>query len=143
MKRIIPKFSAMVKSGKLEFVNLERVEKWLATLEGSLVSVIIKKWRTDRSDNQNRYYWGVVVQMISDETGYDKEEVHDILKFNFLTEVQSLIRKDGEVVEITRIRSSAKLTTVEFKDFIERAQRWAAETLQLSIPNPNEVDFNN
>jgi len=35
-------------------------------------------------------------------------------------------------------KSTTRLTTLEFVDLIERVQRWAAQDLQVYIPDPGE-----
>lgn len=38
------------------------------------------KWeiaRPDRTPQENRYWWGVPIAMLSDATGYEKEELHE------------------------------------------------------------------
>ena len=79
---------------------------------------------TSRSNGQNKYYFGVVVDMISEETGNEPEETHELLKMRFLKPMGK--------------RNTTELTTQEFKIYIERIQIWAAQTLNIVIPDPNE-----
>lgn len=69
----------------------------------------------------------MVLDIISQELGYDVEEAHDILKLKFL-------KHTGKT-------STTGLTTLEFKNYLERIQRWAAQELGCSIPDPNEKDY--
>ena len=80
---------------------------------------------TSRSEKQNNYYFGVVVDMLSNETGNELEETHELLKLRFLKPMGK--------------KSTTELTTVEFNAFIERIQRWSAQELGCVIPDPNEV----
>lgn len=90
----------------------------------------VVKSKNIRSLNQNRYYWGVIVKMIADETGYMMDEVHQILKGEFLR-----YERDGK----TFTRSSSALNTLEFEQYGEKCRLFAAENLGLTIPLPHEI----
>ena len=109
-----------------EFKNY--AEKW--------ITVTIEKYKKKRSNEQNAYYWGVVVKLISDETGYTKEEIHDLLASHFIGTKK--IRVGGIEKEV--YKSSTELTTSDFMGFIAEVQRWAAEKLSLYLPDPNEFE---
>ena len=79
---------------------------------------------TTRSNPQNKYYFGVVVDMISEETGNEPEETHELLKLKFLKSM-------GKA-------NTTQLDTKEFNIYIEKIQRWAAQELSCVIPDPNE-----
>lgn len=94
-----------------------------------------------RSLNQNAYYHGVVVPLVKDglnEMGYKEirtnEDAHEVLKSMFLK--KQIPNEHGEFIELNG--STAKLTTVEFMEFKEDIQQWAAEYLGINIPDPNE-----
>lgn len=61
--------------------------------------------------------------MISDKTGDTPEDTHENMKRQF------------------RIQSTAKLKTGEFEEYLESIRRWAAQFLELPIPDPNQVDY--
>lgn len=109
-------------------------ENYLSSLKDKRVEVIIRKERSERSLNQNSYYWGVVVQLIADHTGYEPEEAHEALKVKFLSDPKA--DKHG----LLRIRSTTKLSTVEFNDYLNRVVRWAAQELGVYIPDPSHVE---
>lgn len=89
-----------------------------------------------RSIPLNKYYWGVVVKHLSDHTGYTGEEMHEYLKMEFLP-------KEMTIGGITKVYggSTASLTNQEFIQFFESVRLWAAETLDVIIPLPNEVPW--
>ena len=62
--------------------------------------------------------------MISEETGNEPEETHELLKLKFLKPMGKL--------------NTTQLTTGEFKIYIEKIQRWAAQELSMNIPEPHE-----
>lgn len=93
-----------------------------------------------RSTNQNRYYWGCVVQMIKDrmvELGneVDSDLVHDFLKDKFNR--KELFDKDGVIIGSVG-ESTTKLTTLEFEEYLEKVKRFASEVLDIYIPDPNK-----
>lgn len=94
-----------------------------------------KKQRTDR---ENRAYWGIIVQTLSDEIGYSPEEMHDALKRLFLTEIKEVRGRDGKRVEIAYTRSTASLETFQFEDYCSKIRTWASCELGVYLPLPNE-----
>lgn len=118
--------------------NLEPddLPKWIANLEkleGKKVVITIKQYRRTRSNQQNRYAYGVVFKLIADATGYTVEEAKEAMKWLFL-------REEHEVLPPT-VKSTTGLDTAEMEEFLENCRRWASEFLALYIPLPNEVDL--
>lgn len=99
-------------------------------------SVEIKKYRNTRSQHQNAYYWGVVVNILSKELGYDSDEIHEILKAKFNT--KKTILPNGEEVE--HVDTTTNKDTYEFNLYIEEIQRWASQELGIYIPDPEEFE---
>jgi len=127
---MIPVFTGMVDNGGLRFDRQSVVDNYMCTLIGQRVEVIIRKPRTKRSDVQNSYYWGVVIELLSKELGYDKDELHEILKYKFL---------QSNAMGMPYIKSTTKLSTGEFEEYLSKIKRWAAEFLHIVIPDPNEA----
>lgn len=93
-----------------------------------------------RSTQANKYYWGVVVELIHmgmNDAGHEvtREGTHELLKYRFLREDKPL-GNDGEFV--TTIKSTSELNREEFAQYIEHCQRFAAEYLNVTIPNAGE-----
>ena len=107
------------------------LHNYLESLIGQRVEVIIRKPKTKRSDLQNSYYFGVVVDMLANELGYDKDEMHEILKYKFL---------QSNAMGMPYVKSTTKLSTGEFEDYLSGIKRWAAEFLHINIPDPNEAE---
>ena len=130
---IIPTFQGVVNKGVLQVEA--RFYPYLASLEGQKVEIVVRKRRSKRSGQQNRYYWGVVVKMLADKLGYEPEEMHYALRVKFLGE-------EEDRYGLKKIRSTTELSTKEFIEvYTEPIKRWAAEFLCFRIPDPNEVDF--
>ena len=87
-----------------------------------------------RSSQQNRAYFGIVVEMIGNELGYDREEMHKALAGKFLGYDEVKIGDEKILVP----KSTKDLSTVEFNEYYAKIQRWAATFLNMNIPDPNE-----
>lgn len=104
------------------------------------VTIEVKPTKKYRSVFQNSYYWAVVITLIASrlkELGHDvdKDLTHEFLKGRFLyTEMNT-----GE--ETMRIpRKTSDLSTTEFEEYVEMVKQFAAETLEVFIPDPNDDD---
>ena len=114
--------------------------EWLAAPGRESVTIIASDTKPKRSSPANRYYWGVVVELIYlalKESGWEvnREGTHELLRVRFLSEDKP-IGNDGEFV--TRVKSTTELDSVEFGTYIERCKQFAAEYLNTVIPEPNE-----
>jgi hypothetical protein len=97
---------------------------------GNSYVVEIQRAASKRSLNQNRYYWGVVVDLFAQNTGYTKEESHQELASLFLA---------YEAHGKRFARSTTTLTTLEFEQYTEKCRMWMQENLGIHVPLPNEV----
>lgn len=97
-----------------------------------------RPYKKDRSNGQNRYYWGVVLKAFyNSEIGYTAEEWHEIIKHKFLKEWRTVKGKTKtEEIEITR--STTDLNTKEFEELMTKIRQWASIELGIWIPEPNE-----
>ena len=129
--------TARVQRGKLTVRAWNRVQRQLERSKDGEYVIRIERRHAHRSQQQNRFYWGVCVHLVSEHTGYDPDEVHQLAKQMFLPKTLALADGNGEVVgEYVLGGSTTKLNTVEFGEFIERFRRWAAEMLDVVIPDP-------
>ena len=93
------------------------------------------EWKsTIRSNPQNRYYWGVVIDILSSELGYTPEEIHEILRYKFIPKRDILIKDDDFKIS----RSTTSLTTVEMENYLSSVREWASIYCGINIPEPNE-----
>lgn len=128
-------FIAISDKGQLQFNDPERLKQFLLFNTGPMV-VNIGKERRIRSDRQNRYAYGVVLQMLSDHTGHTVGELKEYLKREFgWTKV---IEINGKAIEV--LRSTADLDTGEFEKFMSQI-RMLGDTLGVTIPEPNSPHF--
>ena len=103
----------------------------IKSLDGKFIQLVVRRYRTNRSNNQNKYYWGVVIKILGDELGYMPDEMHNALRWKFL-------RKGGK---LETVKSTSSLTTIEFEEYLELIRIWALRDLEIAIPLPNEVDI--
>ncbi len=129
---MIPIFKGKIEKGKIKPETTDKFAVYLAKLEGKPVEIVVRKQKSQRSLDQNSYYWGVVIEILRDHFGYESEEMHEALKFKFLR------THEGEALE--SVKSTAKLNTAEFEDYLERVRRWAITEYNCFIPLPNEVE---
>lgn len=132
---------AQLVNGRLK-VNRVRLAKLLAGRRDCELEIVIERKHATRSLSQNAFYWSAVIGAISDYTGYTAEEVHEFCKSRFLPKRIVMADKHGEVTEEIVIgTSTTKLNKVQFGEFITAIQMWAAETLDLNIPNPLPLEM--
>lgn len=127
-----PIFSATKDESGFKVHSREKLKAYIRGLKLGAYDVVIKKHEKQRSNPQNKYYWAVVCRMIADETGLTPDEAHEALKIKFLPKHHDLL---------PTVKSTTKLSTIEFQAYIAEITMWAAEFLQLIIPDPNEVDY--
>ncbi len=132
---IIPKLKGMVLNGNivLDYNDKIKQQKWLQSLNGKRIEMIIRPFRAKRTIPQNAYYWGVVLKTISKETGYTSEELHEFFKRIFL---KKEIVIGGKVYE-TSI-STRKLKKDQFSEYIEKIKGFVFLRLDLVIPEAGE-----
>ena len=128
-------FRGIVKAGKFCPDDIVKHRAWLAKVEGRRVIESIKREQTGRTMSQNRYYWGVVLAVLSEWSGHESEELHEHLTDKFLARDQKTL-PSGEVM--TPARRTSTLTIEEFSAYVDRVVRWAAEQ-GVYIPEASEV----
>lgn len=128
-----PLFNGTIKKGKLYLADMEQFNQYISNFEGKDVHISVGIPRKDRSSEQNRYYWGCVVEILQKELGYEtKEMMHDALRMTFL--------KVHYTDKPPTIKSTTELSTVEFEEYLSQVRQWASQE-GIYIPLPNEVDF--
>lgn len=112
--------------------------------------VTIEEAKSTRSTNANAYYWGVVVEMMSQETGYDPEEIHEYLcgaRWGWKDKRVPKTPRNPDGVESVPVRTTTLnehgkrsiLNITKFADFIEFARRFATKKLNLAIPDADPL----
>lgn len=91
----------------------------------------IQKSKKTRSLPQNKYYWGVVIKIIANHTGYTSDETHQELARMFLSYEAGNLKRF--------VKSTTKLNTIDFEDYLDKCRTWASNELNCYIPLPNEL----
>lgn len=104
--------------------------------EGAHVVIRVQIERPRRSNQQNRFWHGVVIPLFAEHCGYDFEDMKDELALKLLP--KTIVDMQSGEEKIVPGHTS-DLTTKEFNELIERAQRLGAE-MGLYIPDPNEQE---
>lgn len=125
-------FYGRTEQGKLKFYTPEDRAVFIASLEGKEFQESLQRKVEKRTDQQNKYYWSVVIKVLGNHFGYEPEEMHEALKFQFL-------RTHDD--KLPSVKSTTKLNTAEFVDYIDRIMRWAASEHGCYIPSANEEEL--
>lgn len=138
-------YISRITNGKVNPAHHAKIAEVLNSLDGELAKITIEKHVKKRSDNQSRYYFGVVVRFVhailkQENPNATLREAHQFCK---LEEVGNLLDYKIVLVNdvthiIPEIKSTSELTTMEFEAFLERIRQWALNTAGVIIPLPNE-----
>jgi hypothetical protein len=115
-----------------------------AALPGKRVKVEVKEFRKDRSSPQCRYLNGVAYKLLSDATGYERDDISEYLCIAYFGGREKKVpgRRTVEVPLRTTTTDAdghrSLLTTQEFEDYVAFVQRFGAQH-GIFIPSPNEV----
>lgn len=104
----------------------------IASFNGKEIELIISAKKKNRSNSQNKYYWGVCLALMREYTGYSENEAHDAMRMLFL------VNRDNK---IPTLKSTTKLSTVEFEKYLSDIRMFASNELGCYIPEPNEVEI--
>jgi hypothetical protein len=118
--------------------NQEPMRSALLDLAGERVTFTVEHWRETRSNQQNRWYRGVIVPAVARELSKGRalplsnDAAHYVLKSAFIG------------VEDTPLgpapKSTKTLNTQQFSEYCERIRAHFAAEYGLNIPDPVEVN---
>lgn len=121
--------------GTLKLADRTAFTRAMRRMRPGKVVIVVQHPTAGRTSQANRYYWGVVLALISEHTGYEQDELHEYFKKRFNPRTVSLA--DGEEVVGG---STSKMDTAAFYEYVERIRRFAVTDLDgLVIPEPGEV----
>ena len=101
----------------------------LNIFEGEEIEIRIKVRTNNRSNEQNSLYWKWI-NIMSEETGFTKEEMHELIKYKFLK--RTSINNNG--VEEVKLKSTTTLTVKEFTKLMDDILYWSNNTLNINLP---------
>lgn len=117
-------------NGKLTLNNERSFKDKLIEFEGKEVEIRIKVRTNNRSKEQNSLYWKWI-NILSNETGFQVEEMHELVKYKFLQ--RNVVNNDG--VEEVILKSTTTLTVSEFNKFMNDVLYWSNDTLNINLPS--------
>ena len=102
--------------------ELEHVRKQIGELDLSKAwEVEVKPFSFNRSTAQNKRYWALI-QELGSFLGYEDFEMHELMKYKFLSYKQEML---GD--ELVVIPSTSKLTIKEFVSYLDQVERFAVQ----------------
>ena len=121
--------------------EIDKFKEYVNKLYEQRAIVEVKKKLPNRSLAQNSYLH-LILSWFACETGYSLEEVKlDYFKktCNCDLFVRKKINKKGN--EVTYVRSSSDLDTLEMTTAIDRFRNYASAQAGIYLPSPNESQF--
>jgi len=109
----------------------------VARNKGRDVWVTMTRKQAAHTMSQQRYYFGVVVALVSEYIGETREDTHELLKQEHLPKRQIELLDERM---LTMPPSTRGLTVEQYTEYIERCRVWSAQFLGLSIPDANQVE---
>lgn len=137
MKDVIEFNGKVNENGILHVFNRKVFDEAVKRFAGKDIEITVKKKKSVRSSQQNRYYFGIVIPVLQNglnEVGYDmnKQDVHEFIKANFC--YNEIVNKEtGEIFRVTK--STTRLNKSEFSEMIEKIKIFASEYLNVLIPD--------
>lgn len=113
----------------------------IKSFEGSDLVLTFEKPKKQRSNNQNAYYWGLLIPIlqksIKESWGeiWSKEKTHDFCKmqFNFTERVNE---DTGLILRVPK--STTENTTSSQEDLHSEIRNFIFEWFNIQVPLPNE-----
>lgn len=115
---LIMKFLVSIENWKIE--NPQKLSEYIKSRKNGIYAIKVSKFWT-RSLAQNSYYWGVVLELIEESTGTEKEELHYYFKRKF--------------IDWDEFPSSKELNKNEFSEYVEKIRDFASAELWIFIPD--------
>jgi len=145
MKQPIPIFEGDIVDGKLKLLSHVRkaIVLWFYTFaSGSHVEILIRKYRTKRTNDQNAYYWGIVIPICADYFGHDNaDDMHEDFKLKF-NPVPSKLDPTKMIGGTTTTMSTVEFFSAE-DSYVNRICRHMAMEEGVYIPPPKKAGIIN
>ena len=125
--------SAPLKNGRLELDRKSLAEQ-LSNLEDCTANILIEREENKKTNPQLGYLFGVVLKIISDDTGHTTEELYRDFFLGEYAPKKVLRVKNKEVISP---KHASEMTSTEMMDFIERIVVWASQNWYI-IPLPDK-----
>ncbi len=121
-------WAGKIEKGKLKLNDQESFQKYVNSSNDRAIELILRSPKKIRSQQQNKYYWVVIVNTLAEHLGYSSDEMHGILKYQFAGKLDTTTTTD--------------MSTIEFSEYyIKWIRDWALSEHELYLPEPNEVEY--
>jgi hypothetical protein len=108
---------------------------YCGALEDGAYEMDVRKAKVKRSISQNRLYW-MWLTCVQDESGTDKNDIHDLFRRKFLSKTVKFNGKRKRVA-----MSTAGLSKDQFTEYLNKIQVFVNTELAIVLPNPSDVHF--
>ncbi len=137
---ITPLFFGKVEGGRIVYNEQDDFDTYIAAkLEGKEVEIRVRAKIKNRTPKENRYYWGVVVKLLSDEFGEYPEVIHYSKDFLGGLRLVGKTTKSGKAYE--GVEDTHDMSTARFEEYQALCRTWASTEHGIYIPLPNEVSY--
>jgi len=130
---INPVFRGVIKQGNFIPDNRDKYRNYLCAREGRVVECVFRPETKCKSDRERKYYWAVIIPILSEATGYGDQSMHEYVKEKFYPKFSVL----DKIIPI----EGKNMTTIQTEEMYSKIREWAWEFLNCYIPKPNEVDY--
>ena len=113
----------------------------IKSFNGFDVVLTIAKAKKKRSNNQNAYYWGLLIPLtqnaIKTEWGeiWSKEKTHDFYKLHF-NYIEKVNENTSEVIKIPK--STTDNTTTQQEEYHTQIREFLKDWFNVTAPLPND-----
>ena len=114
--------------------------EWIQKLKlEPAMKVQIKPYVKKRSTDSNSLYW-LWLEVISKDTGYTKDELHDKFRSKFLPIIEREVRTKDGVIKLRELTSTTSLNSKEFDDYMREIEI-VAIGLDIKLVYPDELIY--
>ena len=140
---MVPLWEAHQIKGRMLFARPTELKLYVESLGDNKLVVKISKHRKSTTPAEFKYYFGVVLRILSDHIGFTTDEMDVCLRNRFLYEYKRIPGEDRTTNDtiLKRVISKTAVSTVRFEKFLEEIRQWAITKLNVYIPLPNEVSY--
>lgn len=116
-------------------IHFSEMQSFIRSLPDGKYTIRIEKEKSRRTNQQNKYIWGVIVEILFNEVGQwsTKDECYDFLKYQFNSQLVVIGGKEYLIG-----KSIAETDTAKCAEICQKIREWALIELQIRIPEPNE-----
>ena len=121
--------------------NNRLIKHAIQEFEGKEIEIIFKRKYKQRSLQQNKFYWSILLEFFQglflESWGEikSKEEIHEILKFTCNYE-EKINPATGEIIRIAK--STTELTTSGWMDYELQLKQFALDYFNAVLPTPDQ-----